>query len=152
MPRTILIMLIMICTQSISGQVDYKEYKKRFPLTCTKFDSASVIKSQILLDSLNQFDIDEGRNLFLFDIGMTYYFRYGKWKDQDDLKKSLGFFEVGFKEFNNSDFAWNLTMYWRLGDCEKALEYLNQYLELRKKEGIEIDYEQVYYVQRNCCN
>lgn len=115
-------------------------------------DSLSVMRSLKLLDSLSQFDITEGRELYLYDFGMTKYVMYGKWKNEDDLKEALDYFEEGFSIRKSSDFAWNLTLYSDLGDCDKALDYLNQFLELRKVEGIEIDYEQVYYVQRRCCN
>ena len=77
---------------------------------------------------------------------------YCIWNKEEDLKVALGYFEEGYSFSRISDFAWNLTLYSRLGECEKALEYLDQFIALRKKEGLDIDYEQVYYVQKRCCN
>ncbi|MEQ9063726.1 MAG: hypothetical protein RIE58_06095 [Vicingaceae bacterium] len=144
--------LLIFVASNVISQVDYNEFKKKFPLTCTKFDDESVLESQRVLDSLNQYEITGGRELFLNNYATTYYFRYGKWGSIEDLKMAIEYYEKGYKEFNTSGFAWSLTLYEKLGECEKALKYLDIYLELRKKEGIEIDYEQVYYVQRNCCN
>lgn len=143
---------IHFCLPTItSAQVNYKNLRSEYLITCKRTDSASVIKSQKFLDSLSQYPISEGRDWFLYDLGMTYYIRYAKWKDVSDIRKSLSYFEEGFRDYQSSDFAWHLTLYNEVGECGKSLEFLDKFLTLRKKEGIEIDYEQVYKVHLKCC-
>ena len=153
MLKTILVSSILLCSLASISQVDYKEFKKRFPLTCTKWDSASVIEAQHLMDSLDQFEIVNGEDQFLYNIGMTYYMRYAKWKSVVDLKKSIGYNQEGYDKFQGSGFAWQLAfLYERDGNCEEALKYAGIYAELSKEEGLEINYKQLYYIYRDCCN
>lgn len=76
--------------------------------------------------------------MFYHDIGMTYYFRFAYWENKSDLRTALEYFEKGFEEFKNSDFARELTLYAHLGECDKALNYLNSYLDLAKNEGVKL--------------
>jgi len=151
MTRTAFILFLFFFSVSVFGQVDYNQFKSKVPLTCTRVDSASVVYSQHILDSLWQYDIVKGREAFLHDIGMTYYCRYGIWKDTNDLNTSIKYAEIGFKESEWSSFAWSLAFnYSLIRDCSKAFEYVDFYIERRKKENLPIDYEQIYYVSKRC--
>ena len=142
--------LILFCN-GIYAQVDYTKFIGVAPLSCVRIDSAMVINSQRLLDSLNQFEITKGRYEFFYKLGMTYYLRYGIWGDPKDLDTSIKYQEIGFSEFKTSDFAWNLAgNYARMKNCSKSLVFVNLYIELRTKEKLPIDYEQIYYISKFC--
>ena len=147
-------LLLLFCTFLLqaSAQISYTEFKEKFPLTCTRFDSASVIEAQHLLDSLNQYEVSEGRDRFLYDYGMTYYFRWGKWKQQDDLDQSIKCFQEGYDAYQGSGFAWQLAfLYKQDHQCDRALDYARLYARHSKEEEIEIRYQQLYYIYRDCC-
>ena len=82
---------------------------------------------------------------------MTYWLGYGIWGDPKDLDTSIKYQEIGFSEFRTSDFSWNLAEnYTRMKNCSKSLVFVNLYAELRTKEKLPIDYEQIYYISK-CC-
>ena len=153
MLRIILTAFIILSTFDVFSQVDYNDLRKQYKVTCGRTDSASDMQSLKFLDSLSQYEINDGLDVYLYDYGMTKYLMHAKWNNEKDLIESIGYLEEGYSIRRTSDFAWNIAFSWFVfGKCEKALVYLDQYLELRKKEGLEIDYKQVSYIQTSCGN
>ena len=147
MLKTSFFSFIILCALSSKSQVDYNEFLERYPLTCTKSDSASIIQAQLLLDSLGQFEIVKGKKMFLHHIAMTYYMRYAAWYKTEDRLKSLKYNQQGFDEFQGSTFAWSLAFAYNSdGNCEQAIKYADIYSKLRKEEGIPVDQEQLDYI------
>lgn len=153
MLRIVLTATFVLSTFGIFSQVDYNDLRNQYKVTCTRTDSASVMQSLKFLDSLSQFKINDGLDAYLYDYGMIKSLMHSKWNNEKDLKEALGYYEEGYSIRRISDFAWQIAFTWMvLGECEKSQDYLNQFLELRKKEGLEIDDFQVSYIRRSCSN
>lgn len=142
--------LLLVFTFSAYSQVDYLEYKERYSLSCGIPDSSVIVRNQTLVDSLENVEIKNGKQQYLYDHGWVYYMRYIKWKEIDDLKKAAASFEECWKEHGNLPALWNLgTIYRALGDCDKALNLTELYIK-SSPDSIPIDYKQVYYRYKNC--
>ena len=137
-------------TFSAFSQIDYNEYREYFNLSCGIPDSTVIIQNQQLVDSLKSMKIVAGEQEYLYDHGWTYYLRYLKWKDDDDLKKAASSFERGWKEYNDLTALWNLgTIYRALGNCNRSLDMTELYIK-EAPDSIPIDYKQVYFRYKNC--
>lgn len=147
---TITLFLIVALTFSGYSQVDYLEYKKRYNLSCGIPDSSVIVRNQQLVDSLDNVEITQGKQQYLYDHGWVYYMRYIKWKDIGDLEKAASSFESGWTEFNDIYALWNLGGIYRpLGDCNKALDMTDLYIN-SVPDSIAVDYQQVYYRYKYC--
>ncbi|WP_417610887.1 hypothetical protein [Owenweeksia hongkongensis] len=72
-----LFLFITISLHSFS-QVDYIDFKERYSLSCGVPDSAIIVKNQILMDSLQPFEITNDEMKYLYDYGWVYKMRYIK--------------------------------------------------------------------------
>ncbi|WP_417590289.1 hypothetical protein [Owenweeksia hongkongensis] len=144
-----LFLFITISLHSFS-QVDYIDFKERYSLSCGVPGSAIIVKNQILIDSLQPFEITNDEMKYLYDYGWVYKMRYMKWKNIDDLRIAVSSFEAGWKQYQDLTALWNLgTLYRPLGDCEKALDYTELYLE-KVSGSVQVDYKQIYYRYKYC--
>lgn len=143
--------ITVFVTQAIS-QVDYLDFKERFSLSCHESDSTKIVENTHLLDSLQSVTLTGGQQEYLYDYGWTYYTRYLKWNDIEDLQKAVLSFDRGWEEFEDLGALWNSGgMYRELGDCNKSLELTEAYIE-HFPEDREVDYQQVYLRYKFCRN
>jgi tetratricopeptide (TPR) repeat protein len=149
---TITLLLLVALTFSGYSQVDYIEYKERYNLSCGIPDSSVIVRNQQLVDSLENVEIIEGRQQYLYDHGWVYYIRYLKWKELGDLEKAATSFESGWAEYHDLTALWNLGLIYRvLGKCDKALDMTDLYVNT-VPDSIPVDYQQVYYRYKHCRN
>lgn len=134
-----------------SAQIDYIEFKERYSLSCGIADSVDVVRNQHLIDSLSTLTMSNGEKTFLYDAGWTYYMRYLKWKDLDDLAVASEYFKRGWDEYADIHALWNLGTCQRpAGNCDKAIEYTEKYIAAAK-DSLDIDYQQIYLRYKFCC-
>ena len=149
---TTIVIFLLTLTFSAYSQVDYIEYKDRYNLSCRIPDSSVIVRNQQLVDSLENVEITNGKQQYLYDHGWVYYMRYIKWKELDDLKKAAASFEEGWTRHNDLTALWNLgTIYRALDNCEKALDMTELFIK-SVPDSIPVDYKQVYYRYKNCRN
>ena len=118
-------------------------------------DSIELVRNQQFLDSVAQFEIIQGEEKFLYDVGMTYYKVYLKWKKQEDLLNSKKANQMCWEKYRNHMALWNLgTNYGLLNDCDKKIELTELFLNYMIENGLEdyISYKQVYYRYKFCRN
>lgn len=148
--QTLLLLLLIGLTYSAQGQIDYLDYKERYYLSCGTPDSSEVVRNQLLVDSLDNFEIVNGRQQFLYDRGWVYYLRYLKWKDKKDLEIAATCYEQGWIEYQDLSALWNLVVIFKaLGDCEKAIKMVDLYIDTIP-ENKTVDYQSIYYIYKNC--
>lgn len=149
----IVFMLAFVVTLSkqLDAQVNYLEYMSKNMLTCTRTDSTTVMESKHLLDSLSAYEITDGLKEFYYDCGMTYYVCYAFWKNPEHMQKSIEMNTKCWEEYKLSSSVWNLIIsHTSLGDCDKAEEYLDLYLEHVEDTEIVVDYHQIASIKEIC--
>jgi len=148
--QTILLLLLLSLTYSAQSQIDYLDYKERYNLSCGIPDSSEIVRNQLLVDSLDNLEIGNGRQQYLYDHGWVYYMRYIKWKEKNDLEIAATNFENGWEEYQDLNSLWNLgTIYKALGDCDKALKMTDLYID-SIPDSVTVDYKKVYYRYKYC--
>lgn len=154
--RNILITLLLLSLSTVVfSQVNYLQLRDHFTVTCGKIDSTDLVKNKQFLDSLAHFEIIEGEEQFLYDIGFTYYRMYGKTHNESDLLLSSKYNQACWDKFQNPYALWNLGMNCSaLGECEKSIELTELYITTMKEQKQEeyIDYQQVYLMYKHCRN
>lgn len=148
--RLLLVIILLAVCPNLFSQVDYNEFIKKVPLSCTKNDSASIIRSQRVLDSLNQFEITSGKETFNRHYALMYGFRYWTWYNNEDMEKSMQYYEKNWIEFKDLEALSNLRGYAVIGDCEKAIHFYELYNKELIEHNMEVDYRIGYLLYRNC--
>lgn len=150
MKTSFYIILFITITIPSFAQIDYSDFKTRSGLSCGIPDSTTIVNSQRILDSLESFEIINGKAEYLYDHGWTYYLSYMKWKNASDLQRAVGYWEEGWSDHQDLVALWNLGSAYRpLGECEKALDYTELYLK-NVPDSVKVDYKQVYYRYKFC--
>lgn len=146
----VLIVAIILGNQLLA-QINYLEYKSKNNLSCVLPDSTSVMESKHSLDSLSAFEITDGLREFYYDYGMTYYMCYAFWKKPEYMQKSTEMYTKCWEEFKLSSSVWNLMFnHMFIGDCDKAEEYLDLYLEHVEDTEEIVDYQQIGLIKKRC--
>lgn len=136
-------------TESSQG-IDYLAIKKTYALTCSIPDSASIIRSTQLLDSLAAFEIVNGQQEFCYDRGWTHYISYLKWKKLEDVRQAKSYWETGWQKYQDSRALWNLATAAKiLGDCKTSLDYTEAYVKAFPEDA-KNRYDQLYFRYKNC--
>jgi len=149
----IVFMLAFVVTLSkqLDAQVNYLEYKSKNNLSCVKIDSITIKESKHLLDSLSSYEITDGLKEFYYDYGITNYMCYAIWKKPEYMQKSIEMNTKCWEEYKLSSSVWNLIIsHTSLGDCDKAEEYLDLYLEHVEDTEIVVDYHQIASIKERC--
>lgn len=137
-------------TVSIASGVDYLAIKKAYALSCSIPDSASIVRSQFVLDSLAAFEIVNGQQEFCYDRGWTHYISYLKWKKLEDVRQAKSYWESGWQKYQDSRALWNLATAAKiLGDCKASLDYTEAYVQ-HFPEDIKHRNEQLYLRYKFC--
>lgn len=146
---------LLLTLTNLFGQIDYLEVKDQIRASCGKISSEDILGDKAFIDSLMQFEIIKGEDKFLYDAGMTYYVMYLKWKNKEDIVKSIEFNQKCWDKYHNLRSLWNLgTNYGILENCEKKIELTELYINEMKKDSLEkfIDYQQIYFRYKFCRN
>lgn len=147
----LLLIQLFIYTDAFS-QINYLNEKENYLLSCDVSDKESTIKTQQFLDSLSVMDIIEGKDQFLYDLGMVYYVRYAHWKQEGDYLASKKSFEELWNEYQDVRALWNiafLEMFY--GNCEVAIQTIEKYKTFASKDfKIKVDTSQVNSLYDYC--
>ncbi len=137
-------------TNSTTSGIDYLAIKKGYALSCSIPDSASIVRSKFVLDSLAAFEISHGQKEFCYDRAWTHYISYLKWKKLEDVKQAQVYWESGWHKYQDSRALWNLATTAKiLGDCKASLDYTEEYVQLFP-EDIKNRYDQLYLRYKFC--
>ena len=151
MMKPILILFFILSCFLGHSQINYHDYKARYEISCGWVDSVTLITTQALLDSIDRLTIVEGEGEFLFDKGWTYYRRYMKWKQTEDVQIAADAFEQAWLKYGDVAALWNLGGMYTDIDCKKAIEYTEAYIkEAKTAPELDVDYKQVYYRYSGC--
>lgn len=153
MKKFLLVLLISFLCSNLFSQIDYMEVRDQFTVSCGNIDSTELVRNRNLLDSISQFEIINGEEQFLYDLGMTYYKVYLKWKNKEDNLKSAEANQKCWDKYQNTKALWNLgTNYGISQNCNKELELTELYVKHMKEKDLEefISYKQVYYRYKFC--
>ena len=136
--------VLILCATKLHGQVNYRQFKDLHS-TCSRIDSASVMKDFVALDTLRNLGISGYEDLFLEDLGMNYYYQFLLFGRRADLDSSISVSRLGWESYKSSRSLWILAFNLiQSGQFEEGIGYLETYVELLKEQGVLVDYEQVY--------
>ncbi|RFC55649.1 hypothetical protein [Brumimicrobium aurantiacum] len=155
MKKNLFLLIILMSSTNMFSQIDYKKVSEEFTISCGTESADDLSRSKKFLDSLSQFKINNGEEEYLYDVGMTNYKAYLKWKDKSALIISTEANQKCWDKYQNYNALWNLGMnYGLLDNCDKKLELTELYIKhLSENDLVEfIDYQQVYYRYKFCRN
>ena len=136
--------VLILCATKLHGQVNYQQFKDVHS-TCSRIDSASVMKDFIALDTLRNLGISGYEDMFLEDLGMNYYYQFLLFNRQADLDSSISVSRLGWESYKSSRSLWILAFnLLQSGQYEEGITLLETYVARMKEQGLPVDYEQVY--------
>lgn len=136
--------VLILCAPKLRGQVNYQQFKDLHS-TCSRIDSASVMKDFVALDTLRNRGISGYEDVFLEDLGMNYYYQFLLFGRRTDLDSSISVSRLGWESYRSNRSLWILAFNLvQSGQYEEGIAYLETYVALMKEQGIPVDYEQVY--------
>ena len=136
--------VLILCATKLHGQVNYQQFKDVHS-TCSRIDSASVMKDFIALDTLRNLGISGYEDMFLEDLGMNYYYQFLLFNRQADLDSSISVSRLGWESYKSSRSLWILAFNLvQSGQYEEGITLLETYVARMKEQGLPVDYEQVY--------
>jgi hypothetical protein len=148
--KTLLIVILVSSSLPGFSQVDYLTLKHKYSLSCASYDSVSVVKNQLIMDSLQSIEITNGKKQYLYDHGWVYYIRFAKWNNKEDAEIAAMSFEKGWNDHQDINALWNLGLIYRLLDkCTKSLDMTELYLQ-EAPDSTDVDYQQIYYRYKFC--
>lgn len=135
--------VLILCAPKLHGQVNYQQFRDLHS-TCSRIDSASVMKDFVALDTLRNLGISGYEDLFLEDLGMNYYYQFLLFGRRADLDSSISVSRLGWESYKSSRSLWILAFNLiQSGQYEDGIGYLETYVARMKAQGVPVDYEQV---------